>query len=275
MTAPKLQAQTPEATAGQPKFEVTSVKPNKSGNPLMITDLGKLGGHFTATNYNLRRLIGLAYKLFPGQTQKTLFGIPDWIDSEHFDIEAETEGNPTVEQSRLMLQSLLADRFKLVVHHETRQLPVYTLALSKPGRTGPQLKPHLDDANCLDTPGSSPPGPGERIPSICGGFSISGQSGGLREAGSKISMDMLAATLSDLMDRPVVNLTGLTGLFDVTYEAAFEFRGGQIVPATASDPSGPPSIFTALQEQLGLKLESQTGAVDVLVIDHVERPSEN
>ena len=131
----RAQAQVPAARLA---FDVASVKPNKSGNAIMTaSNPAQPGGRFTATNYNLRRLIAVAFNLYLGQTQNTLLGKPDWIDSEHFDIEAETEGNPTIDQKRLMLQSLLSDRFKLMAHHETRQLPVYALVLSKPGKTGP------------------------------------------------------------------------------------------------------------------------------------------
>ncbi len=270
--------QSAPGAAGQPKFEVTSVKSDKSGNAkIWMANLPKPGGHFTATNFTLRGLIGLAYNLFPGQARKTLLGTPDWMDSQRFDIEAETDTSPTIDQKRLLLQSLLADRFELIVHHETRQLPMYALVLSRAGKTGPQLKPHSDDAECIDPAGPPPPhpGPGAATPSFCGGFFMSGQSGRLRESGNKVTMAMLAAALSDFVDRPVVDKTGLAGAFDVTYEAAFAMHGGQVDATNATDPSGPVSIFTALQEQLGLKLESRTGPVDVLVIHHVAEPSPN
>src|SRR5579862_8397107 len=123
---PRRRAQTPAATGDRPQFDAASIKPNKSGNPMMTFPLGQPGGHVTATNCTLRLLIAFAYDLPLGtrQTQKTLLGAPDWIDAEHFDIEAESEGDPSRMQKVLMVQSLLADRFKLVVHHETRQLPV-------------------------------------------------------------------------------------------------------------------------------------------------------
>ena len=283
LIAPRLRAQAPEAQlappADRPAFEVASVKLNKSGD--QGTYLRRQpGGLYTATNVPLRALIASAYlNEFPPKG-RLIFGGPGWIDSERFDIEARAEGNPGNEQIPLMVQSLLEDRFKLVMHHETRQLPIYALVLSKPGETGPQLTPHSGNAKCTDIAAGKPlsqPGPGEAMPAYCGGFFMNAQPGGLRESGNKITMDMLGQFLSQSIDRMVVNRTGLSEAFDFTIEFAPELGPGSQpgITASASDPSGPPSLFTALREQLGLKLEARTGPVDVLVIDHVEEPSEN
>ena len=207
--------------------------------------------------------------------------MPDWANSEAFDIEAKAEGNPSREQISLMLQTLLADRFKLVVHLETRQLPIYALVLSKAGRMGPRLQPHSDATECLKLDPSRPvptsdfgviPPP----PPPCGRF----MTGTRRLAGNNVTLEMLAANLGAIssVDRPVVDRTGLSGGVDLTLEYMPQpAQPGSLASADASapDPSGPPLIFTALQEQLGLKLEPQTGPVQVLVIDHVEHPSEN
>ena len=208
-----------------------------------------------------------------------MFGGPGWIDKQHFDIEARAEGNPSNEQERLMLQSLLEDRFKLMLHHETRQLPIYALVLSSPGKTGPQLIPHSSDAKCNDPVAEgplSPPKPGEPMPAYCGGFFMNAQPGDLRETGNKITMDMLVSFLNQSVDR-TVNRTGLSGAFDFTLQFAPELGpGSQPGSGTSSpDPSAAPSLFTALQEQLGLKLESTRGPVDVVVIDNVQEPSPN
>jgi uncharacterized protein (TIGR03435 family) len=179
-----------------------------------------------------------------------------------------------------MVQALLEDRFKLVIHHETRQLPIYALMLSKSGKIGPQLIAHSGDAKCTEAVPGKPlaqPRPGEAMPTYCGGFFMNPQDGALRESGNKITMDMLAQFLSQSVDRKVVDRTGLEGVFDFTFEFAPELGPGSqhtSIPAE-SESSVPRSIFTALQEQLGLKLESQKGAVDVIVVDHVEEPSEN
>jgi uncharacterized protein (TIGR03435 family) len=284
LTSPLLRAQAPATDADRPAFDVSSIKPSKSGGPY----IGRGGnapepGRFRAVNITLRFLIANAYLLTPGESVTRIFGAPNWIDSESFDVEAKAEGNPSPDRMRLMLQSLLADRFKLALHHETRQLPVYALVLAKPGKMGLQLKPHSDDAKCVDPDAKAAPTrprPGDPLPAFCGEFAMFGAPPSLREAGNKITIAMLVEQLSNFVDRPIVDRTGLTGTYDATLEFAFAFKQGGAPDGTAnamipSDPSGPPSIFTALQEQLGLKLESQKGPADVLVIDHVEEPSPN
>jgi uncharacterized protein (TIGR03435 family) len=169
-----------------------------------------------------------------------------------------------------MIQSLLEDRFKLVMHQETRQLPEYALVMSKAGKMGPKLQPHRTDTKCVEVPVGQP------NPPIVPGAALMAPCGGLRApgddlVGQNVTMGKLANTLSVLVDRDVVDRTGLNGTFDLT----LHFQRAELDDPNASDPSGPPSIFTALQEQLGLKLESTTGPVNVLVIDHVEQPSEN
>ena len=284
-TAPMLRTQSsspPSAPPApdRPRFEVASIKPSKSGE--QGTYLRRQpGGLYRATNAPLRALIANAYlNQFPPKGEQ-IFGGPGWIDTEHFDIEAKAEGDPNREEESLMVQSLLEDRFKLVVHHETRQLPTYALLLSKNGKTGPQLTKHSDDAKCADPAAGSPPppGPGEAMPSFCGGFFMNAGGGALRATGNRITMAMLVQFLGQSVDRTVVDRTGLSGVFDFTLEFAPELgpgsQPGAAASAPSSDTSAPPSIFTALQEQLGLKLESQKGPVDVLVIDHVEEPSPN
>jgi uncharacterized protein (TIGR03435 family) len=194
-----------------------------------------------------------------------------WIESEHFDIEAEAAGNPTVEQKRLMIQSLLTDRFKLAMHQESRQLPEYVLVQSTAGKMGPQLQLHTVSTKCVDVPAGQPKPPvvtGAPLLPPCGGLRVVNSD----LVGQGVTMEKLAAALGVLVNRNVVDRTELNGTFDVTLHF-------QIVPldpdASLSDASGPPSIFTALHEQLGLKLESTKGPVDVLVIDHVEMPSDN
>ena len=281
LTSPLLRAQAPAANADRPEFDVSSIKPSKSDGRYSVRNAPE-PGRFRGTSITLRLLIGNAYQLTPGESVTRIFGAPNWIDSEHFEVDAKAEGNPSPDQMRLMLQSLLSDRFKLALHHETRELPVYALVLAKPGKTGPQLKPHSDDVKCVGPDAKAPstlPRPGDALPPFCGDFNLFGRPPTLREAGNKITIGMLVAQLGNFVDRPIVDRTGLTGTYDATLEFAFAFRQGA-ADGTAnamipSDPSSPPSIFTALQEQLGLKLESQKGPVDVLVIDHVEQPSAN
>jgi len=268
-TGPRLSAQSPGASSNRPTFDTISVKPSNS-----VDTRGALqfqpGGRLVATNIPLHPVFALAYNLALSQGRGAIIGAPSWFDSTRYDIEAKANGDPPREQMVLMLQSLLADRFKLSVHHETRQLPVYALVLTKPGRTGPQLKPHSDDAKCTNTP-QPDPGPDEAMQAYCGNFRVgTAASGGLREIADAITIDRFAASLAQQVDRPVIDRTGLSGIFDLTLGFA-----PQGATASAPDPSAPPSIFTALQEQLGLKLEAQTGPVDVVVIDYVEKHSEN
>jgi len=275
LAAPRLRAQAPTGqsaadSADRPAFDVVSVKVNRSGSGLALI-APQAGGLFTATNVTLNNLIITAFHLMPHQ----LYGLPEWGASEHFDIEARAEGNPTRDQINLMLQPLLEDRFKLAVHHETRQLPVFALVLSKPGKTGPGLLPHSDDTKCPD-PAGPPLPPRSDMPAPCGGLISMNLFPTARISGNKFTMAMLAVRLSGVVDRIVVD-RALSGVFDMNFTfAPLPPPGAQVPPgAGASDPSGPPSIFTALQEQLGLKLEPQTGPVDMLVIDHVEEPSPN
>jgi uncharacterized protein (TIGR03435 family) len=174
-----------------------------------------------------------------------------------------------------MLRSLLADRFGLAVHHEIRQGPVYALVLAKPGKMGWGLVQHSGDAACIDFSKPHPPSLGD---SICGGFLVLSRSGVTHVTANNTNMAGVADQLGSGMpggeiERPVVDRTGLSGSFDVTLEYSLGLKtdGG----GTTQDLSAPPPLITALQDQLGLKLEPQTGPVDVLVIDHVERPSEN
>jgi uncharacterized protein (TIGR03435 family) len=286
--APFLHAQSStldSQTVEGPKisFEVVSIKQNKSGNPSGQENLSQSGRYVKATNFTLEYLIEKAY--FPygpagsPNTQFILAGTAGWMNSEHFDIEARAEGNPTVKQKQLMLQSLLEDRFKLVAHHETRQLPIYALVLAKAGKTGAQLIPHTDITNCVDPAAqASPASVNQAALPLCGGFYLLPRNGGLFTDLRGITMEWFANNLSGLVGRLVVNHTGLSGTFDLTL--GYSRDAGQpgyrpSADGAAPDPSAPPSIFTALQEQLGLKLDSQTGPVDVLVVDHAEEPSPN
>ncbi len=266
--------------SGKMSFAEASVKQNKSGNPGGQENLTQPGGDVTATNLRLEYLIEKAYFRYGApNTQFMLFGTSGWMNSIRFDIEAKAKGNATVEQKQLMLQSLLEDRFRLIVHHETRQLPMYAAVLTNAGKLGPQLARHVDDANCLDRAAQQPPTnptAGAFTP-FCGAFYFpTPRSGGLFLEARGITIEAFVADLSGLVDRLVVDHTGLRGTFDLTllYAPDVGETGSQIRAQAPFDPSSPPTIFTALQEQLGLKLEAQTGSVDVLVVDHAEQPSE-
>jgi uncharacterized protein (TIGR03435 family) len=285
-------------------FDVASVKQNKSGVPpsgqrpvsnFPLDDgpaYSSSGGLFSAINWPLRSYIAFAYKLDAVQL-RDVPGLPAWAGANRFDIEARAQGNPTKDQMRLMMQSLLADRFKLTLHTESKQTQFNALVLIKDGKTGPQLLAH-DDARCANKPGS-PASPGSQSPGmppfICGqlqlftnfkapavrGVPCPPACGGLLVTAGNITMDSFAARLSGFVGRRVVDHTGLSGTFDLYL--GFMPLAGQSGPPpgpdAGPDPAAAPDIFTALREQLGLKVESQTGAVGSLVIDHIEEPSPN
>ena len=205
--------------------------------------MNRSGNRFTTSNSSLEMLVLWAY-----DTRKDrLFGQPKWLDSVAYDVVAKAaEQTPpaTIPQMRLMMQSLLAERFQLGVHRETREMPMYALVLGKGGS-----KLHLTEA--VDNPVSA------RNPF---GMTRSG-----RLSGTQVSTGMLARVLSDQLGRAVEDQTGLKGVFDFTLDWA---------PDTDPDAPTGASIFTAIQEQLGLKLDPRKGQVEVLVIDRIERTPE-
>jgi uncharacterized protein (TIGR03435 family) len=222
------------------------------------------------TNLSLRRLILIAY----GVQDYQLSGDPSWIGSDHYDIQAKTDGNASVQQMEgPMLQALLEDRFKMTLHRETRQLPVYELAVVN---SGARLQP-TKEGSCTPYSVDSPPlpasTPGEPRPTFCGlRMTVEGSNRILE--GKGVSMAVLATNLSrtynSALGRNVIDVTGLTGTFDIHLKWAIDDLTG----APPGEPTGP-SILTAIQEQLGLKLRSAKGPVEVLVIDHIEKPSAN
>ena len=255
-----------------PAFEVASVKPNTSGDGRVLM-MPQPGGRLNLVNVPLRLLIRNAYRVQDFQ----IVGGPDWLGTARFDVVAKAEGgNPSQEELQLMLRSLLADRFKLVVRPDTREMPTYSLVPARAdGKTGAQLR--RSDANCsgpANAP-SAPPAPGQ-LPT-CGsmvGF------GNLKARGS--TMPALATALSTFAGRIVVDRTGLAGGYDVdlnwTPDQIPRPAGGGDQPVQvngATIDSNGSSLFTALQEQLGLKLESAKGPVDVLVVERAEKPADD
>ena len=308
--APRSRAQTPpgqspfqsleamEAAGTKMAFDVTSVKPNKSDEPmtsLVPLDSGSAftptGGHFLATNQTLFRYLMFAYRLrFQG-----VVGVPDWVNNLRFDIEARSDGNPTKDQYRLMMQSLLADRFHLVMHKESQQKPVYAVVLTKPGKTGPQLQIHRDDQPCstestergqprIDThvvPSSPSSTSGLQLPPMVCGSVVAGLPTSapkrLRVGGKNITMDAILRIITippTGVDRPVIDRTGLNGTLDFSLE--WSPAPGPAAQAQGSTPDDTgPTFREALQEQLGLKLQPLRAAIDVYILDHVEEPSPN
>jgi uncharacterized protein (TIGR03435 family) len=232
------------------------------------------GGRFRATNASVRELIALAYGTPQALPNFRIIGAPNWIAAERFDVEATAQVSPTQEVGRAMLRNLLADRFQLRAHSESRDLPILALVLAREDRRlGPQLTPSTADCAPLRvSPGNPPsppppPRPGEKL--SCG---ISGGFG--RIVGGSVTMAQFVTYLSRPVDRVVVDRTGLTGAFelDLTWTPDTLPNVPPGLPPPPFDPNGP-SLFAALEEQLGLKVEATRGPVDVLVVDGVERPS--
>jgi len=271
----RLAAQSP---ANRPSFEVASVKENRSGALAGTVAPPPQNGQYRATNISLDVLIGVAYQ--PLQRYE-LQDLPDWARTTHFDIDAKAETSVPPAQIWLMLQSLLANRFKFAAHREPRPLPVYALVALKPGQTGPGLRRHMDDSGCVD-PASAPPNnplgldPAKPLPQpACGG--VIGAPAIGRLAGQKLPLDTLGRAISGQFGRPVLDLSGFSGDYDWKLEWIPEQvpSGANASAVAAATNQGLPSIFTAVQEQLGLKLVPQTAPVSVLIVDHIERPSED
>ena len=251
--APVARAQSaPEA---KPKFEVASIKPNTSGDRNVGFRIMP-GGKISCNNATPKVLVMMAYDLKPHQIE----GGPSWFDTVHYDINAEASGPTDRSQLKLMLQSLLADRFKLVTHRETKEMPIYALVVAK---NGPKLQKSESQGEMRAR------------------FRIGRGELTLESA----DMAGLADALSNQVGRTVLDRTGITGHYDIKVQWTPDESEGRMLkgPPGASPGPGPdapppdagPSVFTAIQEQLGLKLEPQKGPVEVLVIDHIEKASEN
>jgi bla regulator protein blaR1 len=275
VTSPRLSAQITAPGPDAPTFEVASLKPTPPGTPA----LGRgVPGRFTSQNMTVSRMIRMAYAIH--ETQIT--GGPDWVRSDGYTIDATTGGTAN-NQMPVMMQTLLRDRFKLTFHTEKRELPIYALVVQRSdGRLGPGLK-QTPDGEC--PPAGSPrpaPSPTPIDPNAppCGASMFA--PGRLHAHG--VPINMLAQSLANLpaissFNRPVSNLTKLEGLYDFDFRWTNDFGRGGLPPAggpaAAANPGDEPALFTALQEQLGLKLNPQRATLDVLVIDSIERPSEN
>jgi len=243
------------------------------------------GGHFRATNFPLVAYINFAFKISENQALFLEPQLPNWVFTTRFDIQGTAQRNPSKDQMRLMMQSLLADRFKLSVHYETREVPAFALLVDQPGTLGPLLQRHPDDSLCSTTPRS--PGPtappqtfDSRFPITCGGILGMNPSGpGRVRAGARnVPMELIANTLTggdSGLDRPVLDKTGLTGTFDFAIEFAPPPRNPFGTGAKPRSDPAAPTFLEAIKEQLGLRLEPSTGPFDVLVIDHVEEPPAN
>ena len=314
-----------QAAGGKQQFEVASVRENKAGsgsdsnftldgngNAYWVMDAETVtaprGNLFRATNTTPIRFIIFAYKL-NGTEELALrlpfwaglrVNVPAWVTQSRYDIEARAPGAATKDQMRLMMQSLLADRFKLAVHRETRQAPVFAITLDKPGTLGPQLRPHPASDTCATTvyPKAAEAGAdaannrapasatdtnkNQPLPIPCGMIARLPPSAPARHriGGRNVTLTMLAESLPAqtglaTFPKPVIDRTGLSGTFDFSLEWT-QAVGDDIAvgPNAQGEEPGPP-IAQAIKQQLGLRLESSKGPVELLVIDHVEQPAAN
>jgi bla regulator protein BlaR1 len=270
MNAPPARAQ--EAPGAPLAFEVASVKPNKSGQRSMGSRILP-GGHYTANNVPLYRLIAEAYRV-PLQSSR-ISGGPEWLRSENYDIEAKAEAGAfpagataAVREAgmMLMLQTLLADRFKLAIRRETKELPVYALVVA---RNGPKLqKATIEEKDCVEIPAD------KSIP--CHMFN-GGQGRGLH--GDAVDMSDLVLFVENWSDRPMIDKTGIKGLYNIQTAGWTPLlpRQGQGTPGPGEeDLADPirPTLFM-IMDRLGLKLEAQKAPVDRFLIEHIERPAGN
>jgi uncharacterized protein (TIGR03435 family) len=287
--APALQSQqatapAQESGAQQPAFinqavyEVVSIHRFKpDGGPMMMSWKTDPDG-LTMTHSQITGLICQAY----GVSNFQLSGVPDWVSSELFDLQAKMDEETmnavhalSPEQAKLarqhMMLAMLTDRFKLAVHHETKQFPIYKLVVAKGGAKLHETKPDEESANGSKE-ADSKPGKGM--------MRMSFDAGAMLLTAEELSIDSLVGQLSGSLSSEVQNDTGLKGNYDFTLRWAPESMRLEAGSSSASgnanvSDNAAPSIFDALQEQLGLKLEMQKAPLDVIVIDHIEQPSEN
>ena len=278
--APRESLQDMETAGIKMSFDVVSVKLNNSGarDTHSNIPLGpgvpfpRTGGLFTVTNMPLPSIIVWAFDL-PGDQQLRINSqLPKWALADRFDIEAKTAGNPDEAEMELMVQSLLADRFKLAVHTETKEGPIFALEMVKPGKLGPQLKAHVRDPSCSESDAASAAcesGLRQMPPSVPGLIRFVGQNVPVSIIAKYLPLTSVWGTG---LDRPVVDKTGLSGDYDFTIEFVRQFDPDQ---RTQQPTQNGATFIEALRDQLGLKLDSQTGSVSEVIIDHVEEPSPN
>jgi uncharacterized protein (TIGR03435 family) len=242
----------PMAADASPSFEVATIKPSKPDTP--GKGIAVRGRQFSTLNTSLGDLLSFAYGLHARQ----ITGGPAWLETEKYDLSGQPDGDgqPNEKQWKTMIQKLLADRFKLTFHRDKKDLAVYAIVVDKAGQ---KLTTSEGDPNGL---------PGLIFRAL-----------GVLPARNASIADLAGVLQSVVLDRPVVDQTNLPGRFDFTLtwtpdESQFSAMGVK-VPAPTGDAAAPPGLFTAITEQLGLKLESTRAPVDVLVVDRVEKPSDN
>jgi uncharacterized protein (TIGR03435 family) len=269
-----------------PAFDVISIKANRTNQGIPVVAF-QPGGRMIAGNVVVRQIIEVAYGLDAVQ----LLNAPDWTATERFAIEARTADDTSTDTIRLMLRAMLVDRFGFAAHQERRELPIYALTMARPDkRLGARLRPSgpecapIRPPEGVPMPPPPPPPPGngagrirlifptdEPLGRRCGAMTAPGWI----SARSITMEEFTRRQLSLVVRRPVVDETGLSGQFDLDVFFSPEGQGGALVGPPPAAVSDAPALVTALQDDLGLKLDARRGPVDVLVVDGIERPSEN
>jgi len=275
-----VQSRTAESSA--PAFEVASVRSNPSRTD--SRGIRVLPGRLAITGLTVREIVAYAYGIPNPLRFSRISAGPKWLNEDRFDIVAKARGDVSTDQLRVMLRALLADRFRMVARNTTADMPIYALRLSRnDGALGPRLRrtPDIDCVRFIADRGGVPP-PLPRDPKDVPSCVIRAEPG-LIVARSRTMLDLTTVAFPRVVeDRVVVDRTGLKGNYDVLVEwtpdrrpfaAATDLPPGLPVPPPPL--AGGPSIFTALQEQLGLKLQSERGPVEVLLIDRIEKPRED
>jgi uncharacterized protein (TIGR03435 family) len=254
LVAATLLAQIPSKIPPDLRFEVASLKPSKSGEQGGGIRPTPGGERYVATNCAIKTMIMVAYRLKAEQ----IIGGPEWLDTDRFDMQALAPKPSSADELHVMLMNMLVDRLQLKFHHEKREMQMYALTVDK---SGPKMTLH-ESGNGGDTWIDQTESPFLHV----------------RMKGTSAPMDFLAFRLSQFMDRPVVDLTNLRGDCDFslayTRELPPGFSGGGKINGEEPDTSGL-TVFAAVKQQLGLELKAQKGPVDVIVVDHAERPSAN
>ena len=262
-----------KGAAPAPEFDVASIKPVARDSQIKRSQFLP-GGRVDLHNVTVEEIIVNAWHVFPSQ----ILDAPAWIRTAAYDISAKAETAAKPGEVTLMLQALLRNRFGLSMHHEKRNLPIYALVIArKDGTLGPSLVASKEGGCVVRIPGTLPPPPDPAKPATrpCGLLMMRPR----KLSGSAVPIVVLAEQFTLRLGRTVMDMTGLKGNYDIDLqwtadEEAIPFLEGSSDPVPPPDPQGQ-TILMALKEQLGLKIESRKAPVDVIVIDHVERPSAN
>ena len=243
-----------------PQFEVATIKPSAPDSETFMQ--AHPGGRLSISSATLRTLVAFAWRLQPYQVS----GGPSWIRSEYFSIETKASENPAEDRLLLMLRALLEDRFSLKLHSETKEQPVYILVSGTPGKTAPTGLQVTTQGSCAHPEAGGPPDP-----NACGSLGM----GSNHIEAQEVTLSRLTEALTRVLERKVIDKTGLAQKFNVRLQWEQDEHGETPSGDSIKTPPDTPAIFTALQEQLGLKLKPAKAQVELLVIDHAERPGDN